>query len=71
MFLSPWGRGQVRGGNQHLLDLLPDAFRILHDGVRPEPHDAPAFTFHGRCTPGIGLGLKGMVVTVYFNDELS
>ena len=40
-------RGSVA---KNLLDLRPNPLRILHDLVRPEPHDAPTFTLHrGRA----------------------
>jgi hypothetical protein len=62
----------VRGtAANHLLDLRPDALRILNDLVRPEAHHAPTFAFHGRSAARIRLDLEGMVVAIDFDHQFS
>jgi hypothetical protein len=60
----------VRGtGVNHLLDLRPYPFRILHHLVRPEAHDTPTFALHRRSAARIRLDLKGVMIAVDLDHE--
>ena len=61
----------MRGtGANHLFDLRPYPFRILHDFIRPESHYPPTLTFHRRRPPRIGLDLEGVMIAIHFDHEL-
>jgi hypothetical protein len=49
----------------------PDPFRILDDVVCPKAQDAPAFAFHCAGASRVCLDLKGMMLAVDLDDELS
>ena len=51
----------------NLLDLRPDALRILNDLVRPEAHHALIFTLHRRGAARVRFDLEGMVVAIDFD----
>jgi hypothetical protein len=62
----------VRGtGLDDLLDLGPRSLRILHDLIRPETHDLPAFMLHRGGSASISLDLKSVMIAVNFDDELA
>jgi hypothetical protein len=62
----------MRGtGANHLLDLRPYPLWILNDLIRPEAHDMPAFTLHGCRPASIRFDLKGVMIAVDLDHQLS
>ena len=70
IFLSPLGE-RLGEGNvaEHLLDLCPNALRILNDLVRPEAHHAPTFALYRRCPARIRLDLESMVIAIDLDHQ--
>ena len=60
-------RGNVA---EHLLDLCPNALRILNDLVRPEAHHAPTFALYRRCPARIRRDLESMVIAIDLDHQL-
>ena len=70
----PWGRGWARGRAaiaKRQRYFGPDPFRILDGVVCPEAQDAPAFVFRRTGPSSVCLDLKGMMLAVDLDDELS
>ena len=69
MFLSPLGERLGEGVREGLLDFRPCAIGILHNVIRPEANDTPAFTFHSRSPSSVGINLKSVMIAVNLDDE--